>query len=417
LSSTEVYGSMKKSLAVLTAAALLLALVGIGLLIVANGPVVALAVALIAMSTLLGFTASGGRIAMRRQRRIDEGQVDLLQQLNAPRDETAVASGAVPAAGSLRRWIARTLLRREFLVGDSVRIKPYEQIRSTLDADGKLEGLPFMEEMKAFCGRAARVYRVLDRVYDYGRSREMRQIERCVLLGGLRCDGGGHDGCDAACYLVWKEAWLDPMASDERLTHIEALPPRQSDGVPIEAGKRFSCQYTELTAASQPRVARGLRRWFEPWIIGNVTAAGWWAVAATRAFNAFQQWRGGATYPTRPVSGGQTARPGESLQRGGWVRVRSPGEIAETLDSRGNHRGLWFDRDMLKHCGQTYRVLGHVKRIVDIRSTAMIAMKTPCVVLEGVHYSGEFQWFGEQHDYLYWREVWLQPVAPPTAQG
>ena len=140
-------------------------------------------------------------------------------------------------------------------------------------------------------------------------------------------------------------------------------------------------------------------------------------VASTRAFNAFQQWRGGAAYPTRPASGGQTARPGEPLRRGDWVRVRSPTEIAETLDAKGNHRGLWFDRDMLKHCGRSYRVLGQVQRIVDIRSTAMIAMKTPCVVLEGVHYSGEFQWFGEQHDYLYWREAWLQPVAQPTTQG
>ena len=42
----------------------------------------------------------------------------------------------------------------------------------------------------------------------------------------------------------------------------------------------------------------------------------------------------------------------------------------------------------------------------------MIPMKTACIVLEDVHYSGEFQGFGEQHDYLYWREAWLEPVDP-----
>ena len=186
---TEVYGSMKKSLSALAAASLLAALFGIGLLWV-GGPVVVLAVALFATALALGFTAWGGRVAMWRQRRIDAGQIDLLQQLNASRDETAVAAGAVAPTGALRRWIASRWLGRRLLVGDSVRIKPYEQIQATLDASGKLEGLPFMEEMKAFCGRPARVYRVLDRLYDYGRSREMRQVERCVLLVGLRCDGG-----------------------------------------------------------------------------------------------------------------------------------------------------------------------------------------------------------------------------------
>ena len=109
-----------------------------------------------------------------------------------------------------------------------------------------------MEEMKAFCGRSARVYRVLDRVYDYGRSREMRRIDRSVLLVGLRCDGGAHDGCDAACYLVWKEAWLDRVAGDERHP-LEALLCR-GDRAPIDA------TFAANAPNSRPLRSRVLRR-------------------------------------------------------------------------------------------------------------------------------------------------------------
>jgi hypothetical protein len=45
----------------------------------------------------------------------------------------------------------------------------------------------------------------------------------------------------------------------------------------------------------------------------------------------------------------------------------------------------------------------------------MIPMKTVCVVLRDVHFSGEFQGFGEQHDLLYWREAWLARVEQPRS--
>ena len=101
-----------------------------------------------------------------------------------------------------------------------------------------------------------------------------------------------------------------------------------------------------------------------------------------------------------------------SLQPGQWVRVRSSEEIARTLDKNSKNRGLWFDRDMLKHCGSLRQVRSRVHKIIDIRTGTMIPMKTACIMLEDVHYSGEFQGFGEQHDYLYWREAWLEPIDP-----
>jgi hypothetical protein len=83
-----------------------------GVLLVAAWPIAVVGVAFIVASAALGFTALGGRVAMQRQRRMDDGQIDLLQQLNASRDEAAVACGTVPPAGAPRHLAARSWLGR-----------------------------------------------------------------------------------------------------------------------------------------------------------------------------------------------------------------------------------------------------------------------------------------------------------------
>jgi hypothetical protein len=37
------------------------------------------------------------------------------------------------------------------------------------------------------------------------------------------------------------------------------------------------------------------------------------------------------------------------------VKVKEKEDIAATLNTRGRNRGLWFDREMTKHCGRAYR--------------------------------------------------------------
>jgi hypothetical protein len=153
-----------------------------------------------------------------------------------------------------------------------------------------------------------------------------------------------------------------------------------------------------------------------PVVVGNVGVRAFAIALGTRAFNAFQAWRGGAPYPAKPTPGDDKSIRGPSLQAGDWVRIKLPHELARAMDRNSKHRGLWFDRDMLKHAGQRYRVRGRIEKIVDVNSGKIIAMKTPCIALEGVHYSGEFQGFGEQHDYLYWREAWLEPCEAETEE-
>jgi hypothetical protein len=351
--------------------------------------------------------AWGGWIALERQSRLQAGAPDLYNEYNASRDETAVSAGAMPNWSFLRRWIAGRVFGHRYLVGDRVRVKDLAAIRATLDEQDRLNGMPFMQEMAAYCGREMRVYRVVDKIYDYGKSRLMRSVDDAVLLIGLRCDGSAHGGCQAACYLIWKTDWLEPVGASA----APAGAGGQDAQVPADAATqdRYRCQYTDLTDAS--RAAFDWRRIVGPWIVGNVTASAFSVALLTRAFNALQSRRGGVCYPWQPTAGNDMSLTGTPLRSGDWVRVCTSAQIARSLDKNSKNKGLWFDRDMLKHCGLTYRVRGRVEKIIDVNSGAMIPMKTACIVLEGVHYSGEFQMFGEQHDFLYWREAWLEPVA------
>ena len=96
------------------------------------------------------------------------------------------------------------------------------------------------------------------------------------------------------------------------------------------------------------------------------------------------------------------------LVPGDKVVVRPIVEIAGTLNDKGKHRGLWFDPDQIKHCGKPRTVLARVDRIIDDAHGQMLAMKTPCILLEGVDYSGEVLNFNAQQDLFFWREVWLE---------
>ena len=301
--------------------------------------------------------------------------------------------------------MARRLFGHRLMVGDTVRVESLDAIRATLDENGCLNGLPFMDEMAPLCGKTLRVFRVVDKIYDYGRSRLMRRLDDCVLLVEQRCDGAAHAGCEAACYLIWKSAWLkvvEPTAIDS--------PPTSRPPTSQQSGERIDCQYTLLTQASRPMRQSGLYALLGPLVAGNVTFAAFMVAMQTRCFNALQSWRSGASYPAMPTPSDDKSIKGQTLQAGDWVRVKTPAELARAMNSNSKNRGLWFDRDMLKHSGQLRRVRGRIEKIIDIHSSTMISMKTNCIVLDGVDYSGEFQGFGEQHDFLYWREAWLTRV-------
>jgi hypothetical protein len=160
---------------------------------------------------------------------------------------------------------------------------------------------------------------------------------------------------------------------------------------------------------------RDVRQDLRPLFAGNVTLGAFLVVVFTQLFNAVQRWRGGVSYP--PFAPGvlaSTPAVSHGLQAGDTVRVLGPLEIHRTLDKNSKNRGLWFDQDMLKHCGKDYHVLARVDRIIDNTTGAMRIMKSPCIMLEHVEYSGEALRFCPQEEHLYWREAWLTPLARNT---
>jgi hypothetical protein len=356
--------------------------------------------------------ALGGLLVLYRDRRDQRSGIDFFRQLNSARSERALQAGGFDSGlwwGRLTRWLPG---RPRLLVGDEVEVRSFDQIQRTLDAQGCVDALPFMEEMRRFCGQRVRVFRRVDKIYDYGRTKGLRHLTDTYLLTGLRCTGSAHGGCQARCALMWKSAWLKPVRANGNARGDELSFEHEAPTTSDPPTHKYFCQFTELARASSPMSPWDLRQDLRPLLAGNVTVAAFLVVVFTQLFNFVQRRRRGVTYPAF-VPGVLASTPAvlHGLQPGDTVRVLGPLEIHRTLDKNNKNRGLWFDQDMLKHCGKDYHVLARVDRIIDNVTGAMRMMKSPCIMLEHVEYSGESLRFCPQEEHLYWREAWLTPLT------
>jgi len=317
--------------------------------------------------------------------------------------------------------------------GDVVEVRSEEEILRTLDADGKLDGLPFMPEMLSFCGRRYRVRGRAHKACDTVDWQQFRRMESAVHLEELRCDGSAHGGCQAGCLLFWKEAWLRPVdqqegerpaETDAAGASIETLTAATQTGT-NEAGQTlFSCQATELLRAS-----KGLLPWWEPsQYVQDVTSGNSTVPRVIRAllvglFNRFQRAnarllprfclvRGCKRYPfiEGRATSGSTPIGSLGLQPGEIVEIKSREEIFATLDEEDKTQGLRFDSEMLKYCGRRARVLRRIEKIIDEKTGRMLTIKRDCVILEGVICAGEYHRSCPRAIYPYWREAWLRRV-------
>jgi hypothetical protein len=362
---------------------------------------------------MLLLVAIGGLLATFRHSSRERGEQDLYITLNAARSEAALLSRAGRSRTSIfaeiRRWMSAQTPR----VGELVRIRSLEEISATLDANGCLDGLPFMPEMAKHCGTTGTVFRCVDKIYDYGGRKDLRRMKYAVLIAGLRCDGSAHDGCQARCYMLWKTAWIARAEAPAAVTKRPSSSSISLGATFVKGGngadRKYVCQFTELARASSRMSPWDPRQDLRPLLAGNVTMAAFSVAILTRLFNFAQRLRGGIGFPpSQRRSSAVSVRTDLNLQPGELVRVRDPEMIFETLDRSGKNRGLWFDRDMLKHTKQHHKVLARVERIIDDASGRMLRMKTPCIILEGIDASGEQLGFCPQHDFPYWREAWLE---------
>lgn len=335
--------------------------------------------------------------------------------------------------------------------GELVRVRSEEAILATLDQKGELDGLPFMPEMFRYCGRTYRVHRRADKTCDTisGQIRALR-MRQAVHLEDLRCDGAAHGGCEAACLIFWKEAWLertDPprthrlwSLAEDRVggapTHPEPgggctraiVEERAIRSTETECGETtWRCQITQLLEATTPLSSRAPRQYLRDWLSGNVLLSYLLRVAIlrfaarlvygrgfrmkVRLYDRLARLFGEPAWPYHPGRvEGRTPTGRLDLQPGELVTVKSHDEILDTLKGMSN-RGLDFAPEMVRYCGKTFRVRARVEKILDERTGRMVRMKNDCIILENVVCQSEcsvHRLFCPRGIFPYWREIWLR---------
>ena len=91
-----------------------------------------------------------------------------------------------------------------FRAGNVVEIRSKEEILSSLDESGCVDGLPFMPEMLQFCGQRVAVRAVAHKTCETAlKTYQGRRLAAAVHLDNLRCDGQAHAACEAARPLCW----------------------------------------------------------------------------------------------------------------------------------------------------------------------------------------------------------------------
>jgi hypothetical protein len=371
-------------------------------------------------------------------------------QIPSVRPAEPIAHGA-PGPPEGRFVPTESDLTLDLRPGEMVEVRSAREIQATLDEHGALDALPFMPEMLQFCGQRFRVDRRADKTCNTIHGWGGLRMQRTVHLANLRCDGQGHGGCQASCLLFWKEAWLKrvpegsapprtqlrPVGALRRGAAGEAEARERLEGcarATDEQGERFICQATELLRASSPLSPWDLRQYVRDLRTGNVGIARMarGAVYAVQdrierrldqvAYAAFAP-NGGLRRRLRgtrgPAAHQRISTPAEpmDLEPGELVEVRSRREIRATLDGNSRNRGLYYDIEMWRFSGGTYRVLQRVERIVDERSGRMRELRGGCVILEGVVCSGDRsakRRFCSRSIPSYWRQIWLKRVSPRT---
>ena len=320
-------------------------------------------------------------------------------------------------------------------VGDVVEVKSLAEIAATLDGQGTLHALPFMPEMAKFAGRRFTVDRTADKVCDTAQRTGSRRIEAAVLLDDLRCDGSAHDGCQAECRLFFNKAWLrrvDPgeptrvtPSSTPTAAPLAEVLERNTKTVGADGVTRYTCQATELLAASRPVRVIDPMAYVRVLLKDNVGFVRFVRVMVRALRHDIGRKIGLADdmpFPRRalqapPATAPKTAPLG--LKPGDRVRVKPREQIAKTLNERGFNRGLWFDREMLPFCGGSFQVRRRITQFINEATGEMIKLKSDCLTLDGVVCSGEYsssRWFCPRAIHPYWRESWLEREEGATGQ-
>jgi hypothetical protein len=344
--------------------------------------------------------------------------------------------------------------------GDWVEVRSKEEILQSLDSDGKLENLPFMPQMFKYCGGRFRVQQRAHKTCDTVSGTGGRALPHGIHLQNIRCDGRAYGGCQAACLIFWKEAWLkpikndgpslaakdaipgQPIASPEKLTCSESIVIARTlaKDQPASGERKYSCQAVELPNFTSLLPWWDVRQYIEDYTSGNVTIgrilggfvyAGYYPLGrpGRNPLRIPFRWLydhvvglwDGVPFPRRsgviPLDQ-PTPVANLALQPGELVRVKSFAEIRKTLNRHGRNRGLYFDAEMVPYCGRVFRVKSRISNFINEKTGVLVTLKTPAVALENVWCQSRYsdkRMFCPRGIYSWWREVWLERASEETA--
>jgi hypothetical protein len=315
----------------------------------------------------------------------------------------------------------------KFFAGDRVAVRLPQEILSTLDSKGTVDGHPFMPEMLDYCGKTFRVHRRVEKtcvdVEPPVESNRRFAKNDVVTLEGLRCDGGGHDGCKRGCRIYWKEAWLRPAEGPEAVVPVEESARAELRArLKVKADEeRYFCQSTELLRSTEAFPGR-MKPWLvriafrqirqqdlSPWETAKLFVR-WLRLRIHRAISGDDRLRGPHTKGT-PVAV-LDLKPGE------LVRIKDFDQIVATLDRKKRNRGINICHEMTRCCGEVAEVRYRVNRLIEERSGKMRELHHS-VTLQGPDgepsMCDECLCYGEMGDcprgeLMYWREIWLERV-------
>jgi hypothetical protein len=268
-----------------------------------------------------------------------------------------------------------------------------------------------MPEMVEFCGKrfqvSNRVVKTCTSGTKAGSSMRVFRTDDVVLLDGLRCSGADHDGCQKACVIFWREAWLrgvdDPAVQAVVGVGREQLLARLKTSTGPQS---YFCQAGELLKATD-HLSRGERftKCFSEIRTGNCSI---WEMAGR--IGTWLIWRIRRVFLGAYARGTNKSTPVEclNLQAKEWVEIKPIEIIIRTLDKTANNRGLWFSPDMRLLCGQRRQVEKRVDKIITDGTGQMRQLRNT-VFLEGSYCGCAHVAFGgcSRREYVYWREIWL----------
>lgn len=328
--------------------------------------------------------------------------------------------------GTLSRdYRPRDSVRARLTRGQWVRVRSAGQIAATLDAEGKLDGMPFMPEMARCCGQTFRVYRRAVKTCVEGNG--LRRLTATVLLEGQRCDGAFHDGCQRNCLYFWKEAWLVPVAFGESrdatsageplapgggepggACQQEAWPP-WAERLQTRVDDRYHCQSTELLGATHRLSRWDITHLLTEIRVGELSVRQFVQILVHTLANRVRERLGlgrlGHLSGTREAP----SRGDLGLEAGEWVAIKPVLEIRRTLDASGRNCGLSFEPDMADFATGRFQVDFPIRKIISEQTGQMIPLANT-VALKGVTCVGRCSKNCPRNNTLYWREAWLNRI-------